>query len=412
MKGLISISLYGVEAKYTYGAVENARLAKTIYPDWDIRFYVERGHYAIDNLKKEGAQVVEMDKAEGSRGMFWRFLAADDTDYTHFIARDADSRLNVRGATCVRDWVASDKDLHVIRDHPHHHRIRILGGALGMKTGVMDMAEAINAWKHTNQYGCDENFLGAVVWEKLQHSCLRHSDVKECDTDVLIPDHPKYDGFICERIPPTFSGKSRVVLLSPVKYEARRKRFYQSAKGCGSPLLENIEWHVGTTNEDRVIPKHFDHVGKYPHYYLATADHIDIIERAILDNVEYLFVFEDDASFSPDFDEYLCRMVAALPTDWLGAMLGGQPQTDHMRSYVDREKNGGVLARVDGCLGMHAVMWNRAGMLRAYEHFTYWNRMTIDQAFGTLQRLVPKFYAPSRWIVDIDEEAVQFGKDT
>ena len=281
-----------------------------------------------------------------------------------------------------------------------------------MKTGVMNMAEAINAWDHTNQYGCDENFLGAIVWEKLQHNCLRHCDVKDCETDVLIPDHPEYDGFICEQIPPTFSGNSRVVLLSPEKYKYRRKRCYQSAKDCGSPLLKNIELHVGTTNEDRVIPTHVDHAEEYPHYFLASSDHVDIIERAILDNVEYLFVFEDDASFSPDFDEYLCRMMAALPSDWLGAMLGGQPQTDHARGYVDREKDGEALARVNGCLGMHAVMWNRAGMLRAYNHFTYWNRQTIDHSFSELQKSEPAFYAPSRWIVDIDEIAIQFGQDS
>jgi hypothetical protein len=410
MKGLISLSLYGVKAKYTYGAVENARLAKTIYPDWDIRFYVERGHYAIDNLKKEGAQVVEMDKAEGRRGDFWRFLAADDTDYTHIIVRDADSRLNVRGAACVRDWVSSDKDLHAIRDHPEHYKRRILGGAWGMKTGLMNMAEAINAWNHNNQYTDDEKFLGEVVWDKLKHSCLRHSDVKECDTDVLIPDHPEYNGFICERIPPVFSGESRVVLLSPLKYKSRRKRFYQSAKECGSPLLENIEWHVGTTEKDRVLPVHFEHIKKRPHYFLATADHIDIIERAILDDVEYLFVFEDDASFIPAFDEYLCRMMAAMPADWLGAMLGGY--NNHKRSYVDREKDGEAIARVNGCIGMHGVMWNRAGMIRGHEHFTYWNRKVIDQAFSHLQKIEPKFYSPMRWIVNIDDKAIQYGKDS
>ena len=409
MKGLISISLYGEGAKYTYGAIENARLAKTMYPDWDIRFYVERGHYAIPNLKKEGAQVVEMDKVGGSRGMFWRFLPADDLRYTHFIVRDADSRLNPREVACVKDWVLSDRDLHVIRDNPWHHKMHIIGGAWGMKTGVMDMEGAIDGWEHTNQYGCDENFLGEIVWEKLKHSCLRHCDTVDCDTDVLIPNCPEYSGFICEQITPAFSEECRVVVLSPEKYASRRDRFFKSAEECGSPILADISWHVGTTKENRVIHSHVDHAGDHPHYYLASSDHIDIIEQAILDNVEYLMVFEDDATFHPEFDEYLCRMMAAMPTDWLGAMLGGQ--NDHAREYVDREVDGAAIARVTGCLGMHGVLWNREGMVRAFDHFTFWNRSTIDQSFRSLQQEDPRFYAPARWIVGIDELATQYGGD-
>ncbi len=40
MKKIISFSLWGDNPKYTIGAIENAKLAKTIYPDWICRFYV------------------------------------------------------------------------------------------------------------------------------------------------------------------------------------------------------------------------------------------------------------------------------------------------------------------------------------------------------------------------------------
>ena len=37
---LITFSLFGDNPLYCQGAVENARLAKEIYPDWTARFYV------------------------------------------------------------------------------------------------------------------------------------------------------------------------------------------------------------------------------------------------------------------------------------------------------------------------------------------------------------------------------------
>ena len=40
MKKIISFCLWGDNPKYTIGAIENAKLAKTIYPDWTCRFYV------------------------------------------------------------------------------------------------------------------------------------------------------------------------------------------------------------------------------------------------------------------------------------------------------------------------------------------------------------------------------------
>ena len=43
MKKIISFCLWGNDPKYTVGALRNAELAKTIYPDWKTRFYIEIG---------------------------------------------------------------------------------------------------------------------------------------------------------------------------------------------------------------------------------------------------------------------------------------------------------------------------------------------------------------------------------
>ena len=40
-RNLISMCLFGEKAMYTNGAVQNAKLRQLVYPDWDLRFYVD-----------------------------------------------------------------------------------------------------------------------------------------------------------------------------------------------------------------------------------------------------------------------------------------------------------------------------------------------------------------------------------
>jgi hypothetical protein len=412
MKGCISISLYGQAAKYSFGAIENAKLAPKLYPGWTLVIHAERGHYAIPKLKALGAEVVEMDPLPGSGGMFWRFLPVDWSDrFTHVIIRDADSRLNVRDRACTDAWIESGKDLHVIRDHPAHERIAILGGAWGLKTETLPMKELISNWSHNYRYGDDESFLEKIVWPIFYpNSFIRHSYLVKSDEDTEIPEHAPYEGFVCEQIKPEFNEPFDAFVLSPEKYSNRRKRFFDSLNENGGFLNGKVDWWKGTTMLDRVVPNHVDHSQEFPHYYLASRDHIDIIEQGILKDTKLLFVFEDDAVFEPDFVEYFLRMWVALPDNWRASMLGGQPWTDRARSIVTPESSL-ALASVHGCLGMHGVLWNQQGMRRAFDHFTFWNRMTIDQAFKGLQKSEHGFYAPAKWIVGIDNRAIQHGLD-
>ena len=91
MKGAIAFSLWGDQTKYTLGLLENIELAKVIYPSWDVIVFIERGHYLIPRIRVPHVIVQEMDPVPGSGGMFWRFLAADWSQYSHVIVRDAGS---------------------------------------------------------------------------------------------------------------------------------------------------------------------------------------------------------------------------------------------------------------------------------------------------------------------------------
>ena len=405
--GCVSFSLWGDESKYTLGIIENAKLMPEVYPGWVMRVYVSRGHYIIPWLLDLDVEVFEMDPAKGSFGMFWRFLAAACSDFPRVIVRDADSRINPREAAAVEEWIRSGKSLHVMRDHYWHLQKPIIGGCWGIKTGVFDMVNAINAWPHNFRYDDDEAFLADLVWPAFYpNDFLRHSIEVSSQDDTSFPSHGSWSGHVCERVTPQFTDwRGRAVVLNPDRFPNRLARFYESLERNGAFLRGHCERARATSLNELVVPRHFPHADSHPHYFAATRDHVRIIENAIVDNVEYLIVFEDDAEILPCFEEYFSQMWLALPEGWMGAMLGGQPWSDNARRAADFPE---ALAWVNGCLGMHATLYSRAGLLRAYEHFTFWHRETIDQAFAGLQREEHNWFAPARWIVGIAPEASQF----
>lgn len=419
MNGCVSFSLYGDGAKYAQGMLENVPLVQKYYPGWQCRVYLERGHYAKAALLKAGAHVIDMEPLPESGGMFWRFFAADDPQFTHVIIRDADSRVNPRDAACTAAWIESGMSLHVIRDHPAHLCKPIMGGAWGIMTGRMNMRDEADAWPHTNKYGDDEDFLWWKVWERFRiaDDFITHSFQPKEHREVPIPTHEPYDGFVCEQITPRMSlpGMTRVVVLSPEHYAERRARFFESIKANGGAFLNSrIQWFKGSTQADKIVPRHYPGAAELPHYYLASSDHADIIENAYLDGVDYLFVFEDDVIFRSDFEEHMMRTLIAIPDDWLGIQLGGQAWTDNHRDYY--KIDGAVafpnaLARVRGCLGMHGTVWNRNGMLRVWNHLHYHHLEVVDHAFVSLQKEEPYFYSAMRWVVEIDYDTPQGGKD-
>lgn len=165
MKKIISLSLYGDNPKYCIGAIKNVKLQEEIYPDWICRIYYNFTvpiKY-IDELKKLNVELIDMSSSNLNEfGMFWRFQVYDDKNVERFIVRDTDSRLNKREKAAVDEWIKSDKNLHIIRDHPQHG-VLILGGTWGVKNDFrFNMSELIYGYlkdKKKFNYGDDQRFL-------------------------------------------------------------------------------------------------------------------------------------------------------------------------------------------------------------------------------------------------------------
>lgn len=169
----ISFSLWGNNPLYNVGAVRNAELCKTIYPDWKMVVYYNNSVPSETIHKLSELDVITIDMSSSNLyGMFWRFLATSLPDSEYSVFRDCDSRITLREKMAVDEWINSGKSLHVMRDHPYHRipygndRLGILGGMWGIKSDSVKLNEMINQFSKSTEhnYGNDQTFLRNVYF--------------------------------------------------------------------------------------------------------------------------------------------------------------------------------------------------------------------------------------------------------
>eukprot|EP00940_MAST-03C_sp_MAST-3C-sp2_P000001 g1.t1 len=182
-KFVISYSFYGgSNARYTDGAVANAKLVKTVYPGWIMRVYHDSSvpSSILQRMRDDGVELIDMTGSSLNK-MSWRFLAASDPTVSRYCCRDIDSRLSNREKAAVYEWIESGKKFHVLRDHPSHSNYAMSGGMwCGTHDAVPDMKERLEARQLGHQYLQDMNFLNSVIWPIAQKSLLQH-DSFSCD---------------------------------------------------------------------------------------------------------------------------------------------------------------------------------------------------------------------------------------
>lgn len=177
MKKIISFSLWGDNPTYTIGAIKNAELTPIIYPGWISRFYCGKSvpSFIIDELKKiPTTEVVLMEEDGNWEGMFWRFYACEDAEV--MMSRDTDSRLDLREKFAIDEWLNSDKNFHIMRDHPYH-RTEILGGMWGCRNGILkNMKTLIDEYKKGNFWQVDQNFLREKIYPIVKNDSFVHDE--------------------------------------------------------------------------------------------------------------------------------------------------------------------------------------------------------------------------------------------
>lgn len=179
-KNIIGYSLWGDMPIYWVGALRNIELAKKHFPGWICRFYIDNkcDPKLIEIIKGDNVEVVLVDSSGNWRGMFWRFWAAADPEVDVFLSRDCDSRFSNRELLAINEWLLSDKDFHIMRDHVYHN-VPILGGMFGCRNGILrdlDIIGKINSWTNFDGKGCDQEFLAQVIYPLVKDRAMEHSE--------------------------------------------------------------------------------------------------------------------------------------------------------------------------------------------------------------------------------------------
>lgn len=203
-KNIIAYSLFGALPRYCEVAVINAILAKSIFPQWTCRFYVDDSvpEHVIQRLKLHDAQVIVIDKTKHPySGLFWRFLVLNDPDVHCFIIRDADSLLSYKELYAVNEWLNSGKYFHIMRDGYGHSEL-ILAGMWGGYTGIFpdihqQMVAYFNDLKMLNKT-IDQHFLRTEIWATVKQNVLIHDNYMLEEGSAIYPEYPLSD---IEKIP-------------------------------------------------------------------------------------------------------------------------------------------------------------------------------------------------------------------
>jgi hypothetical protein len=176
---VISFCIYGNIQMYIQGITENLKLCKTIYPDWKPFVYASLT-IPTDTLKTYkdlGADVYMVQDRDRGFFMNYRYLALEDTRVTRAIFRDADSRVGIREAEAVEEWIQQDTDLHIMKDHPYH-TVPILGGMWGAKAEkIRDIKDIINKYfSYENDREIDQYLLRVEIYPRLCNSVTLHDE--------------------------------------------------------------------------------------------------------------------------------------------------------------------------------------------------------------------------------------------
>jgi len=189
VKKVISCSLWGSSPEYLDGALLALSGIRDCYPGWEAWFYIRNDvpKDAVARLRECGAVIREVPYEQPYHGMVLRFLPASDPSVDVFLSRDCDSRITVREAEAVREWLRSEKNVHIIRDHPNHI-LPMMGGLWGCRRGVLaDMDKMIGAYGDFRSYGCDQKFLARHVYPRIRNDAFVHSEVIRLSGESVHP---------------------------------------------------------------------------------------------------------------------------------------------------------------------------------------------------------------------------------
>jgi hypothetical protein len=189
---VISFSLWGPAPFYSYGAMINLVLSRTVYPGWRCRFYIDSAvpPACVAFLRHNGADLRNIEDEYPGVGLFQRFLVMNDETVGRFLVRDCDARLSVAEADLVQQWIDSDQPFHVVRDHVLHNELMIgclWAGRTDCGIDIVALMRRYFTYGPNAKYGHDQRMLGLMLWPLIRSHCLVHDKYYRLDGVNMVP---------------------------------------------------------------------------------------------------------------------------------------------------------------------------------------------------------------------------------
>ena len=193
MKKVITFSLWGKNPTYNVGAIQNALLAKNMYPYFECWFYIHTESVPRETIDKLSSfNNVKIILKEGDlsncKPSMWRFEAIDDPDVEIMMSRDTDTRFLLREQLAVEQWLLSEKTFHIMRDHPHH-TFTILAGMFGTKKipGIDNWASIMKDYNQTDDKCYDQYFLNEFIYPSIKNDVIIHANFHKIENEECRP---------------------------------------------------------------------------------------------------------------------------------------------------------------------------------------------------------------------------------
>ena len=192
----ISYSLWGTSEHYKTGARKCARTVSHFYPGWiPVCYFDETIDLDVKQLLAQAGWVmIRRDRSRGFEGLFWRFDAAHIDDAEIVIFRDIDSDFTLRETTAVDEWINSNANFHLMRDHPGH-RHPIMAGMWGCRSRALhQLKTSMNSWTQRGRYLDDQLMLEYVVYPSAHKCAMIHTEVIKYEGETVRPFPLKREG--------------------------------------------------------------------------------------------------------------------------------------------------------------------------------------------------------------------------
>lgn len=183
---VFSFSLFGENPIYKLGLLKNIEFILKNFPEWKVFVYLPVGYDVeyVKNIKESYDNVLIFYMVdEQYYNCTWRFQAICESYVEVMVCRDADSRVSERDVACINEWLNSDYNYNIVRDHPIGHHWRMNAGMWGSKKTefIINIKNMLEDFKKKNTHllinnTFDQIFLRDIIYPNICTNTLVHDE--------------------------------------------------------------------------------------------------------------------------------------------------------------------------------------------------------------------------------------------